>query len=423
MTITNKSKNFDQSDYRPMVHDITSYSGGWKSVNGNFVWVVSRSDSTTESGIYRRFEDERKRLWQVNDQWKTLRAANGFLPTLPYSDSRVRILRNANSELREMSSYVPAPGQPSVRYVRRRIRVNAHWPINPASSVDNAFGARLIDEAKIKTVLKAKDMKVNIPVMFGEGRKTVRMLFDTARQLAEAYFNFRRGRFKKAADKLNIRVPKGHANNWLAYKYGWIPLLSEVKGLAELAAQQSVGRKPRFTVKSKVEAETHHSSLFKTGLTGEVHGSNRCTGSTNFTARAGLLLEISNMGQSQLNQVGILDPALVVWELIPFSFVFDWFISVGDWLMARTALDGLQVLAGFTALTSEVDGVSTYIETSPAYDATGMIPVPYWGRYYTRQHWDGKVPLMSLGFVSRDPLSVQKLITSAALWRQLSRRP
>jgi hypothetical protein len=40
---------------------------------------------------------------------------------------------------------------------------------------------------------------------------------------------------------------------------------------------------------------------------------------------------------------GISNPALVAWELVPFSFVADWFVPVGDWLKQLDALLGLTV--------------------------------------------------------------------------------
>jgi hypothetical protein len=39
-----------------------------------------------------------------------------------------------------------------------------------------------------------------------------------------------------------------------------------------------------------------------------------------------------------LNDAGVLNPASVYWETIPFSFVVDWFVDVGGYLNAQAAL-------------------------------------------------------------------------------------
>lgn len=43
---------------------------------------------------------------------------------------------------------------------------------------------------------------------------------------------------------------------------------------------------------------------------------------------------------SDLTGLGILDPASVLWELTPWSFVVDWFVSVGDYLRTVNTLYG-----------------------------------------------------------------------------------
>lgn len=44
-------------------------------------------------------------------------------------------------------------------------------------------------------------------------------------------------------------------------------------------------------------------------------------------------------------QIGLTNPLLLGWELIPFSFVADWFIQVGDYLETLDALIGVKRIA------------------------------------------------------------------------------
>lgn len=58
-----------------------------------------------------------------------------------------------------------------------------------------------------------------------------------------------------------------------------------------------------------------------------------------------------------------LDPAKTAWELVPYSFVLDWFLSVGDWIdSVRLTESGLAYFASYstkTELTRELEFVST----------------------------------------------------------------
>jgi hypothetical protein len=38
--------------------------------------------------------------------------------------------------------------------------------------------------------------------------------------------------------------------------------------------------------------------------------------------------------------LGLTNPALVAWELVPFSFVVDWALPIGDWLSSLDAMLG-----------------------------------------------------------------------------------
>lgn len=51
--------------------------------------------------------------------------------------------------------------------------------------------------------------------------------------------------------------------------------------------------------------------------------------------------------------LGLLDPLTLAWELIPFSFVVDWFLPVGTYLSQLTALNGLTLMNGFTSYTTD----------------------------------------------------------------------
>lgn len=78
-----------------------------------------------------------------------------------------------------------------------------------------------------------------------------------------------------------------------------------------------------------------------------------------------------------MNQLGLLDPVSLAWNLLPMSFVFDWFIPVGTFLDGFTATEGLTYQDGYTTqwvrhthkANAEPDQPSRYFLALPyAYD-------------------------------------------------------
>jgi hypothetical protein len=48
------------------------------------------------------------------------------------------------------------------------------------------------------------------------------------------------------------------------------------------------------------------------------------------------------------------NPAYLAWELIPYSFVVDWAIPIGDWLMSLDALFGVKKIEGVVTTKSVI---------------------------------------------------------------------
>jgi len=196
----------------------------------------------------------------------------------------------------------------------------------------------------VKALVKMADAKVNVAVAYAEASKTSDLILDTARRVDRAYRAFRKGDLRGVAQNLNI-TPKRLHKSWLEYKYGWMPLLMDVKGAAEFFAQQHVIRPTRFTVSaSESFLENVTVSGFTTfiGIPGSVHPYTGFT-SVNCETKVKIWCELTSPHLSAMQQLGLTNPALVAWELVPFSFVFDWFIQVGDWLTAMTAQQGVTI--------------------------------------------------------------------------------
>lgn len=273
----------------------------------------------------------------------------------------------------------------------------------------------------ISCAQKVSDAKTNIAVALAEASKTSRLILDTATRVAKAFTAFKKGNFKGVAKYLDISSKKSH-NKWLEYQYGWMPLIMDVKSTAEFFAQQYVSRPLRFSV----------SSRFLDDKSGVFNALNPIEGGTarrdeafklNREYRVKLWCEINNPALSQVQQLGITNPALIAWELVPFSFVFDWFLQVGDYLQAITAFHGVTVRNAMISCERELvcSYTSGYTQNINGYSAVMS------GKHVkVRQRLYNRAPLsinlFNLFPVKDNPFSsVKKLISSLALLKATSR--
>lgn len=63
-------------------------------------------------------------------------------------------------------------------------------------------------------------------------------------------------------------------------------------------------------------------------------------------------------------QYGIANPALVLWEMVPFSFAVDWFLDIGGYLESLGALNGLVIDDYWRTYGGSIHIVQSYKETS-----------------------------------------------------------
>lgn len=220
---------------------------------------------------------------------------------------------------------------------------------NGWQSASNGYPARgvpqsLIDQAITKARLALKDQKVNLAVAFAERDSTARMIGDNARAIADAVRHLRKGRFKRAARSLGIAKPgkprgKEVTSRWLELQYGWKPLLQDVYGATEALARRnehdwlvSAKGSARESIDETINVSKSSPRIIRGTL--QTRGHRGVFARIDAIPRDGLLKSFS--------ATGITNPATVAWELVPFSFVVDWFLPVGDYIDSMDALIGFK---------------------------------------------------------------------------------
>jgi hypothetical protein len=231
----------------------------------------------------------------------------------------------------------------------------AHDP--PDGPIDSKAIGRLLDSLS--------ETKGSLAVSMAEIDKTAAMVAQTATRLVKAYRGLRSGDLGAFADTVGITISRRRIKayrqrfkqmerrsdtkqfasaTWLEYTYGWKPLVSDVYTQAEnlaryLTQRQGVIREVRGSAK---ELKT---SIEKQPAVNSDWSKEKIVESLvriSYTVR----YKCPDGSPSFVNTFGLNNPLIVAWELLPFSFVADWFIPIGDYLSGLTATSGLLFHSG-----------------------------------------------------------------------------
>lgn len=133
------------------------------------------------------------------------------------------------------------------------------------------------------------------------------------------------------------------ASTWLEYTYGWKPLLSDVYNFAEASASLGVemsGAIRGAIAKGRSDTEfqkTYYLNQFKFDVTAV----------RKMFCAMQVRYRVDDGGPSFETAFGLTNPLLVAWEVVPFSFVADWFLPIGQAIESLTAYRGLTFQDGY----------------------------------------------------------------------------
>lgn len=230
-------------------------------------------------------------------------------------------------------------------------------------------------------------------VTIAEVGRTAQMIGDTAIKLATAFRHLKKGKIQKFSETLGITVStrkqgllrsrylrqkadvRGDklqfaANTWLEFSYGWKPLINDVYTQCEnlanyLTEKSSAVREAKGSAKSELITRKVTSGGPGTWIT---------TRNASHRSRFRYVVRytVPEGSNSIANVFGLTNPMIVAWELIPFSFVADWFLPVGNYLESLTATQGLVFHSGTLTIKQRAEiSVSTMSDGKSIADQGG----------------------------------------------------
>jgi hypothetical protein len=165
--------------------------------------------------------------------------------------------------------------------------------------------------------------------------------------------SIRKGEFLALVKQI---TPKDLADQYMEARYAIRPLYYEMKGYAAAFSYETGAALDRLTFRG------HESDSKSVGDTIESPNGTWFDGArrffieretvVNLDVRSGVLTQLET--DSKLPAWGFTEVLESAWELVPYSFIIDWFLNVGNTIAAFTPDYGLRALASWTVATTSV---------------------------------------------------------------------
>jgi len=230
-----------------------------------------------------------------------------------------------------------------------------YWAEPPSDAelmIGSFYDPALMTEVANKSYDKLKGKvydQAALGVDFAEAHQSFTMITSTCGTLLKVARSIRKLDFVSAARALRMKfVPKGvsarksFANNWLEYHFGWEPLIRDIYDSVDVI-NNPLKAFSKTRASSTLKQVFEYSDGSPTGWDSLVQ--------TTYTYAQGLTVDrIDNSQLHTLEQFGLVNPLSIAWELVPFSFVVDWYANVGQVLASYSDFAGLTIKDSWSTL-------------------------------------------------------------------------
>lgn len=193
--------------------------------------------------------------------------------------------------------------------------------------------------------------QASLGASLAEFGQSLQMIAARVEQLLRFTRAVRKGRFKEAGTYLGItertnaptrRKSRDFAGTWLEYSFGWSPFIGDIYDALEVLGSEIPDKPVEATASTKnVTWKLVPSGPWAGGYERKFD---------KIAVKYGAKVRVSNPNLYLWNQLGLVNPATVIWEVIPFSFVVDWFVNVEQFLGMGTDFLGLTMTDTYTTL-------------------------------------------------------------------------
>lgn len=296
--------------------------------------------------------------------------------------------------------------------------VLGHMPRVMANNSDSPFeDSNAIRRAEVECLLKFREDGVSLGNALAEAKSTVDMFSQNAATLAKALLAMKRGDLKGAYRALGggSGFSRWASSNYLQWKFGWAPLMSDIRdGVETLKKQLQLDDK---IVKNVRNIQQDNRWSYDVGSNVSLRP-NKLEGQGSHTTTVVLWAKFKPDAWRQAAEAyGLDDPLGILWEVTPWSFVVDWVVPVGNLLSALSVRERLDFVGGYNSTRAQGENrIQVPVAHYPRTESPTMASVKRFG--FKRNPYSA-MPF-PMPYV-KSPFSTSHTTTAAALLRQLLR--
>lgn len=256
-----------------------------------------------------------------------------------------------------------------------------------------------------------------------ESKEAIHLIGTRLLTTYRSYKELRRGNFRRALKLLSVDPKRKHrswrrtsgkeaSGLWLEYWFGWSPMCQDI-----FDSFVTIGTPNPHGWYNCVGASTVRLAD-KVRYVGSFGAARRHTVSgAKATFAQGAQFRVINDNAFLANRLGLINPAAIAWELVPFSFVVDWFAKVGNAIEGITDLYGTEHRLPWSTryLRGTLLGEYGYAYNS----VTGNIIRVQWRGHNVQRRLNLAYPIPQLPRVANFGNSLPRAATAASLMAQI----
>lgn len=212
--------------------------------------------------------------------------------------------------------------------------------LSPQSLPSDSATVLNVARARLASEIQGASRAIEGGVSLGELGETLRMIrrpFKTMYDDIPVYHAELNRRTRKNKNRAQLR--KIIADTWLERAFGWVPLMNDIKAGCEALERMKHGPldiRDRVRASAHSDVQTGHSLLVTNGkpyANSPLYRVRRISSTrVEYKLVAGVKIRDANRAQMARRLLGfrLQDFAPTLWELLPWSFLIDYFSNLGD---------------------------------------------------------------------------------------------